>query len=256
MEPGSRLGPYEIAELIGAGGMGEVYRASDTRLNRTVAIKVLPAHLASDVERRQRFEREARIISSPPRDIADRVVAAEWGADSNLAAIRTWDPSTGAMPIEFPLGNERIKTNGALNIRVAPDGKHLAFSQTPLIAQSSVLNLVSTSGETRQPGTWESITGLSFSPDGREIWLTGERPGHDAVLWAVTLDGRARVLARFPAEPVLHDVTPDGRALITTLERRRHMIAVVDGLARDLPGSAHRPFGGLPTTGERSSLKM
>lgn len=54
------------------------------------------------------------------------------------------------------------------------------------------------------------------------------------MLWAVTLDGRARVLARFPAEPVLHDVTPDGRALITTLERRRHMIAVVDGQARDL----------------------
>jgi serine/threonine protein kinase len=64
MQPGSRLGPYEIAELIGAGGMGEVYRATDTRLNRTVAIKVLPAHLASDVERRQRLEREARIISS------------------------------------------------------------------------------------------------------------------------------------------------------------------------------------------------
>ncbi len=61
---GTRLGPYEIAAPIGAGGMGEVYRARDTRLDRTVAIKVLPAHLASDPTRRERFEREAKAISS------------------------------------------------------------------------------------------------------------------------------------------------------------------------------------------------
>jgi Tol biopolymer transport system component len=61
---GTRLGPYEITAPIGAGGMGEVYRAKDTRLDRTVAIKVLPAHLSSNPDVRQRFEREARAISS------------------------------------------------------------------------------------------------------------------------------------------------------------------------------------------------
>jgi eukaryotic-like serine/threonine-protein kinase len=61
---GSKLGPYEILAPVGAGGMGEVYRARDTRLDRTVAIKVLPAELSANFERRQRFEREARIISS------------------------------------------------------------------------------------------------------------------------------------------------------------------------------------------------
>ena len=61
---GTRLGPYEITALIGAGGMGEVYRATDTRLDRTVAIKVLPEHLADDPQRRERFEREARAVSS------------------------------------------------------------------------------------------------------------------------------------------------------------------------------------------------
>src|SRR5262245_23490982 len=60
---GFRLGPYEIASPLGAGGMGEVYRARDTRLERTVAIKVLPQHLSSSLENRQRFEREARTIS-------------------------------------------------------------------------------------------------------------------------------------------------------------------------------------------------
>ncbi len=61
---GTRLGPYEILSPLGAGGMGEVYRAKDMRLDRTVAIKVLPSHFASDPDRRQRFEREARAVSS------------------------------------------------------------------------------------------------------------------------------------------------------------------------------------------------
>jgi eukaryotic-like serine/threonine-protein kinase len=61
---GIKLGPYEIVEPLGAGGMGEVYRGRDTRLQRTVAIKILPAHLSNDVVRKQRFEREAKTISS------------------------------------------------------------------------------------------------------------------------------------------------------------------------------------------------
>ncbi len=64
LTPGTKLGPYEIAAPLGAGGMGEVYRARDTRLNRTVAIKVLPMHLADRPELRERFEREARSIAS------------------------------------------------------------------------------------------------------------------------------------------------------------------------------------------------
>jgi len=61
---GKKLGPYEIQAPLGAGGMGEVYRATDTRLDRTVAVKILPSHLSDNPEAKQRFDREARAISS------------------------------------------------------------------------------------------------------------------------------------------------------------------------------------------------
>ncbi len=64
LAPGVRLGPYEVLSAIGKGGMGEVNKATDTRLDRTVAIKVLPEHVASDPELKQRFEREAKTISN------------------------------------------------------------------------------------------------------------------------------------------------------------------------------------------------
>lgn len=64
LSSGTRLGPYEIQAALGAGGMGEVYRARDTRLDRAVAIKILPAEFSSQPELQQRFEREARVISS------------------------------------------------------------------------------------------------------------------------------------------------------------------------------------------------
>src|ERR1700688_2456682 len=64
LKPGAKLGPYEILARIGAGGMGEVYKARDARLNRIVAIKILPDHLADRVNLRERFDREARTIAS------------------------------------------------------------------------------------------------------------------------------------------------------------------------------------------------
>ena len=62
--PGTRLGPYEIVSALGAGGMGEVYRARDTRLNRDVALKVIPATFALDADRLARFKREAQVLAS------------------------------------------------------------------------------------------------------------------------------------------------------------------------------------------------
>src|SRR5262245_13701835 len=64
LSAGSRLGPYEVIAVLGAGGMGEVYRARDTRLGRDVALKVIAGHLAADAERMRRFEQEARAAAA------------------------------------------------------------------------------------------------------------------------------------------------------------------------------------------------
>ena len=64
LAPGTRLGPYEIGAQIGVGGMGEVYRATDTNLKRAVAIKVLPAAVSSDIDRLARFQREAEVLAA------------------------------------------------------------------------------------------------------------------------------------------------------------------------------------------------
>jgi serine/threonine protein kinase len=64
LAPGTKLGPYEVVALLGSGGMGEVYRAKDTRLGRDVAVKVLPDAFAKDADRLRRFEQEARTIAA------------------------------------------------------------------------------------------------------------------------------------------------------------------------------------------------
>src|ERR1043166_7537785 len=64
MSPGQAIGPYQLLEKLGAGGMGEVFKAQDSRVGRNVALKVLPESLAADSERRRRFEQEARLAAA------------------------------------------------------------------------------------------------------------------------------------------------------------------------------------------------
>jgi len=87
MTPGTRLGPYTITAQIGAGGMGEVYRARDTKLDRDVAIKILPNHLAADAERIARFEREARVLASLNHPHIAAIYGVEDGANTRALVL-------------------------------------------------------------------------------------------------------------------------------------------------------------------------
>ena len=122
---GTKLGPYEIIGPLGAGGMGEVYRARDTRLERTVAIKVLPSHLSSSSELKARFEREARAISSLNHpyichlyDIGSQDGIAYLVMEYRTAAAQNepfWKPATRAsLPWIFHLTDSSWSTAAAL----------------------------------------------------------------------------------------------------------------------------------------------
>src|SRR5690348_14699749 len=80
LAPGTKLGPYDVVAPIGAGGMGEVYRARDTNLDRDVAIKVLPSALAQDPERLARFEREAKVLAALNHPNIAQIYGVEQGA--------------------------------------------------------------------------------------------------------------------------------------------------------------------------------
>src|ERR1700752_4741695 len=103
LQPGSRLGPYEIVEPLGTGGMGEVWRARDTRLGRDVALKALPERLANDPVGRGRFETEAKVLAALThpgilrifdvgKDSGTSYVVTELLEGSTLAARLTYGP--------------------------------------------------------------------------------------------------------------------------------------------------------------------
>ena len=121
IEAGSHLGPYEIVSAIGAGGMGEVYRARDKRLERTVAIKVLGPDLSGNPEYRQRFEREARTVAalSHPHICPVYDIGAHEGLDYLVMEYLEGDNlasriAKGALPIEEAL-RYAIQIAGALD---------------------------------------------------------------------------------------------------------------------------------------------
>src|SRR5215467_10440983 len=98
--PGTRLGPYEIQSVLGAGGMGEVYRARDSKLKRDVAIKVLPDAFARDPERLARFEREAEVLATLSHPNIASVYGFEESPGGNAIVLELVDGPTLAERIE------------------------------------------------------------------------------------------------------------------------------------------------------------
>src|SRR5690242_4241851 len=95
---GTKIGPYEIIALLGAGGMGEVYQAKDTRLDRDVAIKVLPAAVAQNRERLARFEREAKVLAALNHPNIAQIYGLEEGGDTPALVMELVAGSTLGFP--------------------------------------------------------------------------------------------------------------------------------------------------------------
>ena len=150
LSSGDKIGPYEIISPIGAGGMGEVYRARDTRPGRDVALKILPPEVANVVSRRQLFELEARAVGGVPREIAENVVYADWAPDgTQLAVVRQLG---GGEVLEYPLGNRIYQTPGYIGMpKLSPRGDLVLRPESMCFG---VMQPVASSSDSGTPSAW------------------------------------------------------------------------------------------------------
>jgi len=152
-----------------------------------------------------------------PRDLVEDVSAADWAPDgSTLAVVRR---IASEDRLEMPPGHVLVRTSGWLrDIRVSPDGRRVAFIEHPLFHDSRGRVAVADATGRRMVLTQEygNVVGVAWSPDGREIWFSAAAVGMRQCLFAVTLEGRLRTVARFPTSAIVQDVARDGRVLLVS----------------------------------------
>jgi hypothetical protein len=166
---GTRLGVYEILSPIGAGGMGEVYKARDTRLDRPVAIKILAPHAADDPQFRERFEREARVVSSL--------------SHPHICTLHDVGEAAGVrfLVMEFLEGETLADRHQHLD-SWSPDGRFLAFSDGGAAGWDIIIRTVGDKPSTR-PFLQTPITeqAAMFSPDRRWLAYSSDESGRPEI---------------------------------------------------------------------------
>ncbi|MDQ2979736.1 MAG: protein kinase [Acidobacteriota bacterium] len=151
-----------------------------------------------------------------PREVQEDVQWADWAPDGkSLAIVRVVGTRSR---VEYPIGKALYETEGWVsNPRVSPDGDRVAFMDHPIIGDDGgVVEVVDRAGKrTRLAGEFSTEGGLAWSPSGAEVWFTAAETGGNRALFAVTLSGARRVLARVTGNLTLQDVSREGRALIS-----------------------------------------
>jgi len=169
----------------------------------------------------------APLAGGAPRDVLERVQWADWGPDgSNLAVVRD---SGGKNRLEYPIGKPIYETGGWIgHPRVSPKGDLIAFLDHPIQGDDAgSVAMVDLKGNKKVlTGEWFTVQGLAWSPEGKEIWFTASKTGTDRTLYAVTLDGKERMVLRLPGALMLLDIAKDGRVLLMRASWRRELIGV------------------------------
>ena len=178
----------------------------------------------------------APLAGGAPREVLENVQWADWSPDgSNFAVVRDFG---GMNRLEYPIGKPLYQTGGWIgHPRVSPKGDLIAFADHPLQGDDSGgLSVVDFSGKkTVLSQQWFTIQGVAWSPDGKEIWFTASKSGTDRTLYATTLDGKTRTIARLPGALMLFDIARDGRVLLVRASWRRELMGFgSDGKQREL----------------------
>jgi len=158
-----------------------------------------------------------------PRAIEEKVVFADWSPEGEQLGLAR-ETETGYQ-IEYPQGTVLHRGTGFVSgLRVSPSGEYVAFVDHPNVIDSGgILTAVDRSGRAKALANFGVAFNLAWSPNGEEIWVSGAVAGMREDLWAVTLNGRRRLLLRQPASTEIQDVSRDGRVLITNVEMRQRM---------------------------------
>ena len=169
----------------------------------------------------------APLSGGAPREVLEQVQWADWSPDGNtLAVVRDFG---GRNRLEYPIGKPLYQTGGWIgHPRVSPKGNYIAFADHPLQGDDSgSLAIVDMEGNKKLlSAQWFTIQGLSWSPDGKEIWFTASKSGTDRTLYATSLDGKERIVARLPGALMLLDIAKDGRVLLVRADWRRELLGL------------------------------
>jgi eukaryotic-like serine/threonine-protein kinase len=176
----------------------------------------------------------APLAGGAPREVLEGVEWADWSPDGgSLAVVRDYG---GKNRLEFPIGKPLYETGGFVtHPRVSPKGDLVAFLDHPTEGDDGgALAVVDLTGRKKTLAQgWNSEYGLSWAPGGREIWFTATHSGGNRSLYAVSLDGRERLLATTPGSLTLQDVAPDGRVLLDRNLSRLGIVALAPGETKE-----------------------
>jgi len=174
------------------------------------------------------------LAGGAPRDVLEQVQWADWGpGGSTLAVVRDFG---GKNRLEYPIGKPLYETGGWVgHPRVSPNGEMIAFLDHPTQGDDAgTVALVDLKGNKKVlTGEWFTVQGLAWSPDGNEVWFTASKTGTDRTLYAVTLEGKERMVLRLPGALMLLDIAKDGRVLLMRASWRRELIGVSDSDAKE-----------------------
>jgi eukaryotic-like serine/threonine-protein kinase len=169
----------------------------------------------------------APLSGGAPREVLEQVQWSDWSPDGNsLAVVRDFG---GRNRLEYPIGKPLYQTGGWIgHPRVSPKGDYVAFADHPLQGDDSgSLAIVDMAGNKKLlSAQWFTIQGLSWAPNGKEIWFTASKSGTDRTLYATSLDGKERIVARLPGALMLLDIAKDGRVLLVRADWRRELLGL------------------------------
>ena len=175
----------------------------------------------------------APLVGGAPREVLEHVQWADWSADgTNLVVVRDFG---GRNRLEYPIGKPLYETGGWIgHPRFSPKGNLIAFIDHPVQGDDSgSLAVIDLAGNKKTlSGEWFTIQGLAWSPDGNEIWFTASKSGVDRTLYAITLDGKERMVLRLPGAVMIFDIFKDGRVLLMRASWRRELVGMISDQTR------------------------